>query len=152
MVTTTVDEPLDEAVLRGDIGRLSGHLDAQVCGPAVFGRLVRHDDPRVRYLGLVLLTERLASDNALAAPESAEFAALLPVSVAGPPEAALVLAGLYERLGRFRGTARGRRGVRPDCRHAYGSPGCAPSSSTTPRSSGGSPAASCSTRRSGRRT
>lgn len=103
MVTTTVDEPLDEAVLRGDIGRLSGHLDAQVCGPAVFGRLVRHDDPRVRYLGLVLLTERLASDNALAAPESAEFAALLPVSVAGPPEAALVLAGLYERLGRFRG-------------------------------------------------
>lgn len=102
MVTMTADDPFHEAVRRADVGWLSGHLDAQVCTPAVLGRLIRHGEPRMRYLGLVLLTERVASGPAVERSGMAELAALLPVSVAGPPETALVLAGLYERLGPFR--------------------------------------------------
>ncbi|MGW4233532.1 HEAT repeat domain-containing protein [Streptomyces sp. NPDC004980] len=102
-MTKPTDETFHDAVRRGDVGRLSGHLVARDCGPPVFGPLVRHGDPRVRYLGLTLLGERLASGVVLEGPESAELAALLPVSVDGSPEAALVLAGLYERLGPFLG-------------------------------------------------
>ncbi|MET7365474.1 HEAT repeat domain-containing protein [Streptomyces sp. NPDC005566] len=95
------DQPFHDAVRRADVGRLSGHLDAHACPPAVLGRLVRHEDPRMRYLGLVLLAERVTSGPAVARPETAALAALLPVSVTGPPETALVLAGLYEQLGPF---------------------------------------------------
>lgn len=99
----TMPDPLfHDAVRRADVGRLSGHLDARVCPPAVLGRLIRHGDPRMRYLGLVLLAERVTSGPPVARPETAELAALLPVSVTGPPETALVVAGLYERLGPFR--------------------------------------------------
>lgn len=102
MMTMPADQPFHDAVRRADVGRLSRHLDAQVCPPAVLGRLIRHGDPRMRYLGLVLLAERVTSGPAVARPETAELAALLPVSVTGPPETALVMAGLYERLGPFR--------------------------------------------------
>ncbi|MER5891841.1 hypothetical protein [Streptomyces sp. NPDC001876] len=99
----TMPDPLfHDAVRRADVGLLSGHLDAQVCPPAVLGRLIRHGDPRMRYLGLVLLAERVTSGPPVARPETAELAALLPVSVTGPPETALVMAGLYERLGPLR--------------------------------------------------
>lgn len=60
----------------------------------------------MRYLGLVLLTERVTSCPTGGGPETAELAALLPESVEGPPEAVLVLARLYERLGPYLG---GRR-------------------------------------------
>lgn len=81
----------------------------------------------MRYLGLVLLTERVTSCPTGDGMETAELAALLPVSVEGPPEAVLVLARLYERLGPHLRGAAGRRGVRPSCRYRCGSPGCAPS-------------------------
>ncbi|MFJ7590943.1 HEAT repeat domain-containing protein [Streptomyces sp. NPDC097617] len=99
---TTVDESLQDAVRRADVGWLAGRLDARLCPPAVFGLLLRHDDPRLRHLGLVLLTERVASGPAGGAHEAVELAGLLPVAVEGPPEAALALARLHERLGPYR--------------------------------------------------
>lgn len=98
-MTTPADEDLQDALRRADLGRLADRLDVRACSPDVFGRLVRNENLRIRYLGLTLLTERLASEHLPDDVESAAFAALLPGSAAGPPEAALVLAGLYERLG-----------------------------------------------------
>ncbi|MFC5032329.1 HEAT repeat domain-containing protein [Streptomyces sp. DSM 41987] len=98
-MTTPADQDFHDALRRADIVRLAARLDVRDCSPDVFGRLVRHENPRVRYLGLTLLSERLASDPRPDDVESAAFAAQLPGSAAGPPEAALVLAGLYERLG-----------------------------------------------------
>ncbi|WP_327417294.1 hypothetical protein [Streptomyces sp. NBC_01233] len=97
-MTTPTDEPFHDAVRRADAGRPAGRLDARLCPPAVFGRLIRHEDPRLRHLGLVLLTERVTSGRTGDEPEMAELAGLLPVSVEGPPETVLVLARLYERL------------------------------------------------------
>ncbi|WP_369777558.1 HEAT repeat domain-containing protein [Streptomyces sp. R33] len=99
---TPADKPFHDAVRRADVGWLAGHVDAQLCPPAVFERLIRHDDPRIRHLGLVLLSERVTSCRTGDEPETAELAGLLPESVEGPPEAALVLARLHERLGPYR--------------------------------------------------
>lgn len=108
-MTTTMpaDESFRDAVRRADVGRLAGLLDAQLCPPAVFGLLIRHEEPRLRYLGLVLLAERVTSGRTGDEQEMAELAGLLPVSVAGTPEEALVLARLHERLGPYlRGSRR----------------------------------------------
>ncbi|MGZ9934224.1 HEAT repeat domain-containing protein [Streptomyces sp. NC-S4] len=99
---TQADESFRDAVRRADIGRLAGLLDARLCEPAVFAHLVRHDDPGLRHLGLVLLAERVTSGRTDDAREMAELAGLLPESVEGPPEEALVLARLHERLGPHR--------------------------------------------------
>ncbi|MFK0257981.1 HEAT repeat domain-containing protein [Streptomyces sp. NPDC090445] len=101
-MTTTADEPFHDAMRRADVGWLSDRLDAQPCPPAVFADLVRHEDPRLRYLGLVLLAERVTSGRSGDDLEMAELAGLLPVSLEGPPEEALVLARLHERLGPYR--------------------------------------------------
>ncbi|MET8755264.1 HEAT repeat domain-containing protein, partial [Streptomyces sp. NPDC004667] len=98
---TPADTSFRDAVRRADVRRLSGHIDARLCPPAVFGHLVRHGDPGLRHLGLILLAERVASVRADDAAAMAELAELLPTSVEGPPEAALVLARLYERLGPY---------------------------------------------------
>ncbi|MGO4463444.1 HEAT repeat domain-containing protein [Streptomyces sp. M-16] len=95
---TPADKPFRDAVRRADVRWLSGHIDARLCPSAVFGPLIRRGDPDVRHLGLILLAERVASVRAGDAPGMAELAELLPTSVEGPPEAALVLARLYERL------------------------------------------------------
>ncbi|MFJ4777185.1 HEAT repeat domain-containing protein [Streptomyces sp. NPDC088762] len=95
------DETFQDAVRRADVDWLAGHVDAQLCPPAVFGRLIRHGDPRLRHLGLLLLTERVTSGRTDDEPEMAGLAALLPASVEGSPEAALVLARLHERLGPY---------------------------------------------------
>ncbi|MEJ8645994.1 hypothetical protein WKI68_41825 [Streptomyces sp. MS1.HAVA.3] len=126
-MTTPTDKPFHDALRRADVDWLTGHLDARLCTPAVFGPLLRHDDPRLRHLGLLLLTERVTSGRTGDEFEMAELAGLLPASVEGPPEAALALARLHERLGPYLRDLAGRRGVRPTCRHGYGSPGCAPS-------------------------
>ncbi|MEU7729746.1 HEAT repeat domain-containing protein [Streptomyces sp. NPDC040724] len=97
-MTTPTDQPFDDAVRRADVAWLTDRLDPRLCPLAVFGRLVRHEDPRMRHRGLVLLTERVTSGRTGDEAEMAELAGLLPVSVEGPPEAALVLARLYERL------------------------------------------------------
>ncbi|MFB7983531.1 HEAT repeat domain-containing protein [Streptomyces vinaceus] len=99
---TPPDQLFHDAMRRADVGWLAGHLDARLCSPAVFGRLVRHEDPRVRHLGLVLLAERVGSGRTGDPSETAELAGLLPESVQGPPEEALVLARLHERLGPYR--------------------------------------------------
>ncbi|GLV88439.1 hypothetical protein Slala03_81280 [Streptomyces lavendulae subsp. lavendulae] len=98
---TPADESFRDAVRRADVRWLSGHVDARLCPPALFGTLIRHGDPRVRHLGLILLAERVTSVRAGDGAAMAELAELLPASVEGPPEAALVLAGLYARLGPY---------------------------------------------------
>ncbi|WP_405815808.1 MULTISPECIES: HEAT repeat domain-containing protein [unclassified Streptomyces] len=110
---TQADQSFLDAVRRTDVGRLSGRLDARLCTPAVFEHLVRHDDPRLRHLGLVLLAERVTPDRTVGERELAELAQLLPVSVEETPEAALVQARLHERLGPY---IRGHR--RPSWRTA----------------------------------
>ncbi|MFI8261979.1 HEAT repeat domain-containing protein [Streptomyces sp. NPDC085665] len=99
---TPADEPFHDALRRADIGLLAAHPDARRCPPAVFRLLVGHGDPRLRHLGLVLLHERVTSGLPGDEQETAELAGLLPAEVEGPPEAALVLARLHERLGPYR--------------------------------------------------
>lgn len=125
-MTTPADEQILDALDRADAGWLARHLDARVCPPAVLGRLVRHEDSRVRYLGLTLLAERVGSPYGTAGEAGpagpagggdpaglGEPAALLPRLPAGSPEESLVLAGLHERFG-----PRLPRGSRPDWRAA----------------------------------
>ncbi len=62
------------------------------------GRQIGHGDPGQRHTALVRLTEIVATRP----PPDGEMdvlAGLLPVSLTGLPEADLLLAGLYERLG-----------------------------------------------------
>ncbi|WP_326586324.1 HEAT repeat domain-containing protein [Streptomyces sp. NBC_01294] len=117
-MTTPADKSFHDALCRADVDWLTGHLDARLCTPAVFGRLLRHGDPRLRHLGLFLLAERVTSGRTgdefeTTEFEMAEFAGLLPASVEGPPEAALLLARLHERLGPYL-----RGGGRPSWRTA----------------------------------
>ncbi|MFI6085274.1 HEAT repeat domain-containing protein [Streptomyces sp. NPDC051217] len=94
---TPVDAAFDDALRRADARRLSVLVDAALCPPDVFERLLGHEDASVRSLGLALLAERAARG------EPAELGALLPtaLSAAGAwaAEDALVLAELYARLG-----------------------------------------------------
>ncbi|MEU0626085.1 HEAT repeat domain-containing protein [Streptomyces sp. NPDC005989] len=62
-------------------------------------RLIGHEDPGQRHLGLVLLTERLTDRPLTDDGETDALAGLLPAALTGLPEADLLLAGLYERLG-----------------------------------------------------
>ncbi|MFD8825653.1 HEAT repeat domain-containing protein [Streptomyces sp. NPDC059605] len=94
------DTHLHDAVDRTGTGPLSGPPDARDCPPDALGRLIRHEDPARRHLGLVLLDERLTACGPSDEEERAELAALLPKELMGPPEADLLLAGLYERLAR----------------------------------------------------
>lgn len=100
-MTTPADKPFHDALRRADVGWLTSRLDAQLCTPAVFRALVRHEDPRLRHLGLVLLHERFTSGRTGDELEMTEFASLLPVALEGSPEAVLVLARLHERLGPY---------------------------------------------------
>ncbi|GAA2072131.1 hypothetical protein GCM10009780_04780 [Actinomadura alba] len=87
---------------------LSAHLDAESCTHDVLRRLLRHDAPRVRRLGLVHLADRVTAarpDTGPSGPtgptgpaELAELAALLPGSLDGSPEASLLQARLHLRL------------------------------------------------------
>ncbi|MER6388689.1 HEAT repeat domain-containing protein [Streptomyces sp. NPDC001523] len=113
-MTTSTDHLIDEALHRCDVGWLSDHLDARSCRPAVLGRLVRHANPRLRHLGLLLLGGRVtATPAATDERETAELASLLPDFVVEPPEAALLQANLHAHLGPY---LRGRR--RPSWRTA----------------------------------
>ncbi|GGV15289.1 hypothetical protein GCM10010495_31810 [Kitasatospora herbaricolor] len=96
-MTTPADEALADALHRADTGRLAGLLDPRDCPPAVLELLLRHGDQQVRLFGLALLTDRLAAHH-VADGERAELARLLPAVPPAPPEAALLLAGLYRRL------------------------------------------------------
>ncbi|WP_392894956.1 hypothetical protein [Streptomyces sp. LN699] len=99
-MTTSADHLIDDALHRSDVEWLSDHLDARSCPPAVLGRLVRHADPRLRHLGLLLLSGRVTSTPSVADErETAELASLLPHFVVDPPEAALLQANLHAHLG-----------------------------------------------------
>lgn len=62
------------------------------------GRLIGHEDPGQRHAALVRLAERFA-ERPPSDDEGDALARLLPASLTGPPEADLLLAELYERLG-----------------------------------------------------
>ncbi|MFD5145669.1 HEAT repeat domain-containing protein [Streptomyces sp. NPDC058401] len=98
-MTTPADKSAHDAVHRTDPGGPAAHLDPQLCPPSAFGPLVRHEDSRVRYLGLSLLAERVASGRPGDEAERAQLAELLPASVDGTPEEALLLARIHEGLG-----------------------------------------------------
>lgn len=97
---TPSDEALHDALRRADIRRSAGFPDPTDCAPDVIERLLRHEDARVRSLGLTLLGERVAHD------EPAALAALLPTALSAMgdravAEDALALAELYARLGPY---------------------------------------------------
>ncbi|WP_381789950.1 HEAT repeat domain-containing protein [Streptomyces niveus] len=100
---TPRDEAFEDAFRRADVRRLAGLVDPADCPPGVFERLLRHEDARVRSLGLVSLAEQVAVVGRCA-DACARLAALLPaaLSAAGPApwpaEDALALAELYARL------------------------------------------------------
>ncbi|MEU7870148.1 HEAT repeat domain-containing protein [Dactylosporangium sp. NPDC049140] len=96
-MTGRVDAQIRAAVQRGDAGWLAAHLEARDCPPAVVGLLLRHDDAGLRHLGWVRLAERIARPETGEA-ELAELGALLPAGLDGPPETALVAAGVHYRL------------------------------------------------------
>ncbi|MFD3920781.1 HEAT repeat domain-containing protein [Streptomyces sp. NPDC058595] len=102
---TPGDEAFEDALRRADVRRSAGLLDPALCPPGAFERLLRHEDPRVRSLGLVSLGERVAGVVAGSAGAYEPLAALLPVALsaaepaAWSAEDALVLAELYARLG-----------------------------------------------------
>ncbi|MFF3431618.1 HEAT repeat domain-containing protein [Streptomyces sp. NPDC002602] len=101
-MTISTDHLIDDALHRSDVGWLSEHLDARSCPPAVLARLVRHADPRLRHLGLLLLSGRVtATRSAADVRETAELASLLPDFVVEPPEAALLQANLHAHLGPY---------------------------------------------------
>ncbi|MGI5447879.1 HEAT repeat domain-containing protein [Streptomyces sp. CA-243310] len=101
-MTTSTDHLIDDALHRCDLEWLSDHLDARSCRPAVLGRLVRHANPRLRHLGLLLLTGRVtATPPAADERETVELASLLPDFVVDPPEAALLQANLHAHLGPY---------------------------------------------------
>lgn len=110
-VTTPPQELIEAALARADAGLLARHLDARTCAPELLGRLVRHPDPRVRHLGLALLTERTSAPAATAGSDSGAcsrlgfgsgqqelLVRLLPDSSGATPEESLTLAELHGRL------------------------------------------------------
>ncbi|WP_329038713.1 HEAT repeat domain-containing protein [Streptomyces sp. NBC_01725] len=102
---TPGDEAFENAFRRADVGRLAGLVDPVGCPPGVLERLLRHEDPRVRSLGLVSLGERVAVVGGRADACEQLAAALLPMAMSAAGHAAwstqdtLVLAELFARLG-----------------------------------------------------
>ncbi|MFE3720486.1 HEAT repeat domain-containing protein [Streptomyces cyaneofuscatus] len=103
-MTTPPQELIEAAIARADTGLLARHLDARTCAPELLGRLVRHPDPRVRHLGLALLTERTSAPAAacsrfgFGSGQQELLVSLLPDSSGATPEESLALAELHGRL------------------------------------------------------
>ncbi|MEU4179632.1 HEAT repeat domain-containing protein [Streptomyces sp. NPDC026589] len=107
-MTTAPDETIIDALDRADAARLARRLDARTCPPELLGRMVRHPAPRIRHLGLTLLTERTdipgipdsggGEEDAAGAGHLALVARLLPDSPGALPEESLLLAGIHTRL------------------------------------------------------
>ncbi|MFI7289516.1 HEAT repeat domain-containing protein [Streptomyces anulatus] len=123
-MTSWPNETIIDALDRADAALLARRLDARTCPPELLGRMVRHPAPRIRHLGLTLLTERAHIPDAGDEGESeagarggaghlALVARLLPDSPGASPEESLLLAGLHARLG-----ARRPRHRLPDWRAA----------------------------------
>ncbi|MEU8003973.1 HEAT repeat domain-containing protein [Catellatospora sp. NPDC049111] len=97
---TSASEPVRAAVRRGDLDWLSTHLAAEDCTPAVLKLLIRHEDPLLRHLGLDRLAARIATPG-IAESELGALAGLLPPTLDGLPETALLVAHLHQRLRRY---------------------------------------------------
>ncbi|MFJ9113749.1 HEAT repeat domain-containing protein [Streptomyces sp. NPDC102283] len=104
-MTTPPDATIIDALDRADAPLLARRLDARTCPPDVLGRMVRHPTPRIRHLGLALLTERADTPDADGEGEAgtgagplALVARLLPDRPGASPEESLLLAGLHARL------------------------------------------------------
>ncbi|UZI32966.1 hypothetical protein [Streptomyces sp. VB1] len=107
-MTTPPDETIIDALDRADASLLARRLDARTCPPELLGRMVRHPAPRIRHLGLTLLTERAdipgipdsggGGGDAAGAGHLALVARLLPDSPGASPEESLLLAGIHARL------------------------------------------------------
>ncbi|MYW01092.1 HEAT repeat domain-containing protein, partial [Streptomyces sp. SID3343] len=95
MTTTPEYSAVSVAVRVADVRWLSAYFDGASGSRAALRSLLRAEDPRVRHLGVEVLCERAATRP------DAESAALLPASIEGPAETALVLARAYERLRAF---------------------------------------------------
>ncbi|MFF2897144.1 HEAT repeat domain-containing protein [Streptomyces sp. NPDC057966] len=100
---TPADEQFHDASGRAGAALPGGLPDARDRTPETLRRLLGHEDPGQRQLGLVLLTERVAECPPSDDVEPAGLARLLPRSLTGLPEADLLLAGLYEELGHHLG-------------------------------------------------
>ncbi|WDG32844.1 HEAT repeat domain-containing protein [Streptomyces sp. CA-278952] len=122
-MTTPPDETIIDALDRADASLLARRLDARTCPPELLGRMVRHPAPRIRHLGLTLLTERAdipgipdsggGGEDTAGAGHLALVARLLPGSSGASPEESLLLAGIHARL-----VARKPRHRLPDWRAA----------------------------------
>lgn len=95
---TSVDDPVLTAIRCADADGLATVLDPLECTPAALRLLVGHEDPRLRDLGLVCLAERLEAGRDEDRSDLVEFAAAMPGSLDGSPEASLALARLHLRL------------------------------------------------------
>ncbi|MFH9137628.1 HEAT repeat domain-containing protein [Streptomyces sp. NPDC017524] len=119
-MTTAPDETIIDALDRADAALLARRLDARTCPPELLGRMVRHPAPRIRHLGLTLLTERAdipdsggGGEGVAGAGLPAPVARLLPDSPGASPEESLLLAGIHTLL-----AARKPRPRLPDWRAA----------------------------------
>ena len=85
-MTTSVDPRVLAAIGRADEGWLSTNVDGTGCPPAVLARVIRHEDARLRLLGLRWLADRVAVGQVR---DLQELSRLLPDCLDGPPEIAL---------------------------------------------------------------
>ncbi|MFD6278653.1 HEAT repeat domain-containing protein [Streptomyces sp. NPDC060209] len=94
MTTTSTDARMQQRYTGGP----ARDMVADVCPVSELGPLIGHEDARTRYLGLTLLSQRVAGPG-LPAGEAAELAGLLPRDMPESPDESLLLAGLHARLG-----------------------------------------------------
>ncbi|WP_437900989.1 HEAT repeat domain-containing protein [Sorangium sp. So ce124] len=93
-----LDETFAAALRRADVRWLAEHVervDEARCSKEMLPRLVKHDDERVRYLGLTRMAQAAGREGSAG---RRELAALLPRTLDRTPEVALLLAGLYREL------------------------------------------------------
>ncbi|WP_437538753.1 HEAT repeat domain-containing protein [Sorangium sp. So ce726] len=93
-----LDETFAAALRRADVRWLAEHVDEARCSKEMLSQLVKHEDERVRYLGLTRMAQAARREGSAG---RRELAALLPRTLRTldrTPEVALLLAGLYREL------------------------------------------------------
>ncbi|WP_441286278.1 HEAT repeat domain-containing protein [Sorangium sp. KYC3313] len=90
-----MDETFAAALCRADVRWLAEHVDEARCSKEMLRQLVKHEDERVRYLGLTRMAQAARREGSAG---RRELAALLPRTLDRTPEVALLLAGLYRAL------------------------------------------------------
>ncbi|WP_437978798.1 HEAT repeat domain-containing protein [Sorangium sp. So ce295] len=93
-----LDETFAAALRGADVRWLAEHVDEALCSKEMLRQLVKHEDERVRYLGLTRMAQAARREGSAG---RRELAALLPRTLRTldrTPEIALLLAGLYREL------------------------------------------------------